>query len=146
MDVTGYYQTGGAGARGPSAWDVIPSGQTVTGEIVYDTHESSSTLTDSFVVPLPGIAPTALTGTTVNFDGFSGASDADATCVGSLGAPTAPPGNVCIYLDISDGITIATLSGSVLNLSTRSFLVNWNPAGVDNGDEFLYAPWAYTAP
>jgi hypothetical protein len=135
-----------AGQRGLSAWDVIPSGQTVTGEIMYDTHESSDTSSDNLIVNLPGVAPVPLDATTVNFDALSGASDADATCVGTVAAPTAPAGQVCIYLASSNAIDLATLQGQVGSLPTRAFSVEWSPSGLDNADEYVFATCAYTAP
>ena len=149
LDITGYFQAataGPAGPRGFSAWDVIPSGQTVTGEIVYDAHEGATALVDSLGVDLPGVAPVPLDAAMVSFDAASGAADADPTCDGTLNAPTAPPGQVCIYLGANGGIDVTTLNGDVLNLPTRSFRAIWVSTGTDNGDEFIYATWAYTAP
>jgi hypothetical protein len=124
---------------------VIPSGVTVVGEIVWDTHGSTNTGTDAMAVNLPGIAPVALTDETVNF--ASDAADNDATCTGTATNPTAPAGKVCIYLDDSAGIDVATLEGYDGNLlPARAFTIYWNPNGTANLDEFLYASWAYTAP
>ena len=50
VDIVGYYQAGGAGSPGPagpagqrgsSAWDVIPSGTTVTGNASWDVSPAS---------------------------------------------------------------------------------------------------------
>lgn len=159
LDISGYFLTAGgggspgpagpagaAGPRGFSAWDVIASGQTVTGEIIFDTHGPGNTDSDTIGVDLPGVAPTPLNSSTVNFATASGAADADATCAGSVVAPTAPGGKVCIYLYQSSGITLATLTGHTKNLPSHSFVVDFSPIGTTDVDEFLYATWAYTAP
>ena len=166
LDITGYYVPGGAGAtgaagpRGFSAWDTIPSGVTVTGEIDYDGHQASlprspaptppevENGTDSVVVNLPGVASTALTDATVNFDGASGASvaETDGKCGGNFQHPTAPAGKVCIYVDITGGITLSSLIASINDLPTRAFFISWHPTGAVDTDEYLYATWAYTAP
>ncbi len=87
---------------------------------------------------------------TVNFDPNSGAADADPTCVGTLEAPTAPPGQVCIYLSASGGFDVTSLSGDIASPTTRAFFVGWAPSGPaaphPEYDEFLFATWAYTAP
>lgn len=159
IDIVGYYQpatsgppgpagptgaTGATGPRGFSAWDTIPSGRSVTGTIIYDSQETTNTSTDAVGVDLPGIAPVPLTA--VNFSASSSAGDGDATCTGSVNAPTAPAGKVCLYRLSSGGVNLTTLVGSVGYLSTRSFFVTWNPNGTANGDEYLTATWAYTAP
>ncbi|MGE0138046.1 MAG: hypothetical protein AB7L17_21260 [Ilumatobacteraceae bacterium] len=138
LDITGYFTAAGGGTG------VIPSGQTVTGEVVYDTHRSEQvSSSDRVGVDLPGVAPAPLTNATVNF--ASGGGDNDATCTGTLSEPTAPPGKVCIYLSASSGIGF--MNGTVGNLPTRSFRINMDyAAGGGETDLFLIATWAYTAP
>ncbi|MEO8266556.1 MAG: hypothetical protein ABI706_13735 [Ilumatobacteraceae bacterium] len=168
LDITGYFQpaagggtpgTPGApgapgapgtpGLRGPAPWDTIPSGQTVTGSIVYDTHRDPTVDSDTVGVDLPGVAPVALTALTVNFGPGAGIVDVDTACIGSATAPTAPAGKVCIYLRSSAGVDVASLTGEVASvLPTRSFEVDFNPVApvVGDVDEFIFASWAYTAP
>ncbi len=148
VDVVGYMVAGGAGTglagpRGLSAWDVIPSGVTVVGEVRYDTHGGTPSGGDGVSVNLPGIAPVALSA--VNF--ASGAGDNDPTCTGTTVNPTAPAGKVCIYIGTSGGITTLGMVGfASLYLPTHGFQIIWSSSGVDNADEFLLATWAYTAP
>lgn len=141
LDITGYYTAAGGSAAG-----VIPSGQTVTGEIIYDGHASANVQLDRAGVTLPGTAPVALTSNTVNFK--SGANDNDSSCTGSVAAPTAPPGKVCIYLSsVSSGVPASSITGETLNLPTRAFFVQFTATtSGDNVDQYLYATWAYTAP
>ncbi|MCU1359460.1 MAG: hypothetical protein JWN99_749 [Ilumatobacteraceae bacterium] len=141
LDITGYYT-----AAGGAQSDVIPSGKTVTGEIIYDGHASGTVQGDRASAQLPGIAPVALTGNTVNF--ASGASDNDATCTGTVAAPTAPAGKVCIYLQAATtGIAPSSISGGAGLLPTRAFWITFVASTTgDNVDELLYATWAYTAP
>ena len=154
MDITGYFLPGGAGGPGPagpagprglSAWDVIPSGQTVTGSVVYDTHESTNVNSDAVGVDLPGTAPVALTDATVNFSvsGFPTADD-DPVCTGTVTDPTAPAGMVCLYIGATSGVGV--IVGNVGYLATRSFTVSFTPNGINDTDETVYATWAYTAP
>jgi hypothetical protein len=160
VDITGYYVPGGTGAAGPtgatgprgfSAWDTIPSGVTVTGEIIFDGQSAGGAVNDGVGVTLPGIAPVPLDTTTVNFAALPlgiGAADADATCGGDVIHPSAPSGKVCIYTTIADtgGIDTTSLQGDIGNLPSRAFVVNWVPIGAAGSDEFLNATWAYTAP
>ncbi len=145
-DIVGYTVAGAAatGPRGYSAWDVIPSGITVTGELSWDGHQPTNTGLDSLTVNLSGIAPVPLTHAEVNF-ATSGA-DADPTCSGSATNPTAPAGKVCIYLWSLSGIDLGFTAGYAGALSTRAFRVMWRASGNDNGEELLRATWAYTAP
>lgn len=137
LDITGYFTPSGGSTNG-----VIPSGQTVTGEISFDAHQPDNTNSDRIGVDLPGVAPVPLANDTVNF--ASNASDNDPTCTGTADAPTAPPGKVCIY---PDGILgISSLEGDVGRLETRHFRIAFVPAGVPDGDMLIYATWAYTAP
>ncbi|MEI7780223.1 MAG: hypothetical protein WCJ42_12470, partial [Actinomycetes bacterium] len=131
-----------------SAWDTIPSGVTVTGEIDFDSQLAGSAVSDGIGVNLPGIAPLDLDTTHVNFGASSGAADQDAACLGNVIAPTAPAGKVCIYFTPAGigGLNQGSLQGDVLNLPSRAFQVSWTPSGVAGDDEFLNATWAYTAP
>jgi hypothetical protein len=159
VDIVGYYlagsgpagpagpagATGAAGPRGFSAWDTIPSGQTVTGEITWSAAVTSTINAYYISVSLPALAPSDLANTTVNFavDGFTTADD-DATCTGTVNAPTAPAGKVCIYAS-SLGNT-ATMSGTAnTNLKRHGFYVSMQPTSA-NSTALLVATWAYTAP
>ena len=185
LDITGYFVPAGAGPAGPALvvlpvppvppvlrvlrvlrvpgapgfapWEVIPSGQTVTGTIVYDTHQDLPLVdpdADPPVPPvptpgavgvdLPGTTPEPLDDTTVNF-GTEGAADADLTCDGNSIVPTAPAGMVCIYIASNFGIDVASVSGVAGLLPNQSFMVAFEADGADT-DEALYATWAYTAP
>jgi hypothetical protein len=170
LDITGYFMpaAGGAGspgaagapgangtngtngARGLSAWDVIPSGTTVTGSIVYDTHSAGNADSDVVGVDLPGVASTALTDDAVNVSANSsaGGEDADATCTGTITAPTAPAGKVCIYTSAPNmgGVDSTTILGAAGLLPSRSFRLTFIADAPVHGDEFIYATWAYTAP
>lgn len=136
---------GATGPRGFSAWDTIPSGTTVTGEIVWD-YSAASLASDRFGVALPGRAPVALTSATVNFASDASAStvDDDATCTGTTTAPTAPAGKVCIYLtNAGNASGMAGLANA--SLPTRGFYISLLPIST-GADTFVYATWAYTAP
>ncbi|MBI5090252.1 MAG: hypothetical protein HZB15_15705, partial [Actinobacteria bacterium] len=114
LDITGYFTAGGT----PNG--VIPSGQTVVGEIVYDVSQGSATGSDRIGVNLPGIAPVPLTDATVNFAANAGMGEPDPTCTGTATNPTAPPGKVCIYRSSqSQAVNLTASTASVNNLPTR---------------------------
>jgi hypothetical protein len=143
LDITGYFVPASGGVQGQ-----IPSGQTVTGSIVFDTHSGGGTASDNLGVDLPGVTPVALDDTVVNIAASSGLGgpDADATCLGTDVAPTAPAGKVCIYVQAAAGVNQASVAGFAGFLPTRSFGVTFDPSGVADDDEFIFATWAYTAP
>ncbi len=136
---------GETGSRGFSAWDPIPAGQTVTGSFVYDSQ--AVIFGDySTEVALPALAPVALTNTTVNFspDIYAGTTDDDAACTGSAGAPTAPPGKVCVYMDATDNDTAGAI-GAAATPARTGFIIAWTDDGA-NADVYIRGSWAYTAP
>ena len=143
--------TGATGPRGFSGWDTIPSGVTVKGAF---GHKRSLVLADStesslIYVPLPGVAPTALTNSTVNFGPGSSATDQDASCTGSVDAPTAPTGKVCIYMGTRGNV--GSHSGfRTFNLGGAQFgfEIDWNGDGSNlvGASTIVTGTWAYTAP
>ncbi len=160
IDLVGYYVAGGVpgpagppgatgpagppGIRGLSAWDVIPSGTTLTGEAMFDSDHGPDTEPDRLYVSFGATAPVALTLTTVNFgtDDFLGTDD-DPTCTGTPLAPTAPSGKVCVYTAALGGVSSAT--GHAGFLPTKGFALVWFPSA-NTTDEYVYITWAYTAP
>jgi hypothetical protein len=139
LDITGYFTSAGG-----SSSNVIPSGQTVTGEIIWDSHIGAPG-SERVGANLPGVAPVALTDTTVNV-ATAGSNDADSTCTGTGAAPTAPPGKVCVYVIANSGVNLASISGGIGYLPTRAFWITFTPNGGFDNDQLVYATWAYTAP
>lgn len=136
---------GDPGPRGFSAWEAIPSGVTVTGEVFYDSSTTGSNGTDTTSVSLPGVAPVALSLTEVNFKaGTPNAADSDAACTGTAAAPTAPPGKVCLYSNGTSGLTL--MNGRIGVLPKRGFTIEWKPSLTAGTDMYLDIAWAYTAP
>ena len=158
IDIVGYYVPGAAGPkgdkgdqgdRGLSSWDVIPSGQTVIGEFMWDVHQSNLNTSSNYqYVSFGAIAPMPLTSDKVNFAETTTptAVDADPSCTGTADVPTAPAGKVCIYAYDQGGIDLSQLSGGVARLADRGFFAAWAPSGSTGADEWLWATWAYTAP
>src|SRR5664279_524085 len=115
---------GGTAAAGflTYATQPIPSGATVTGAFgfagtVTDPAATGNDLEQ--VVSLPGSASSDLTDATVNFGPSVAAADGDPACAGNAGAPTAPPGKVCLYLATAagagtavEGLAVPGLPGS----------------------------------
>jgi len=149
IDIVGYYQAAaaGPGARGLSAWDTIPSGQTVTGNFgVTEGFGQASGV--NYSVSLPAVAPVAISAANVNFapDAFAETIDDDPTCTGTAANPTAPPGKVCLYRyggDFAGGTGFEGFSAN--NLGDRAFYVAWTSAG-GTTTASLFLTWAYTAP
>jgi hypothetical protein len=142
IDILGYYTPNGA----VSAWDTIPSGRTVTGEIVWD-YSAASLSSDRIGVTFPALAPVDLSTGNVNFapDGSASTTDDDASCTGTLAAPTAPPGKVCIYRNNSSANLNSINGAQNLTLRRAGFYIDMVPNATSQ-DTFLYATWAYTAP
>lgn len=136
---------GKAGKDGRSAWDVIPSGVTVTGVAGFDASTTGSEGTDRVVVNLPGVAPQDLHFDSVNFAPHPHALDDDAECTGSTTNPTAPAGKLCIYLD--SRYNASQFSGTVAGLADRGFMIQFTPTTTEVGMDYRFnASWAYTAP
>ncbi len=163
IDIVGYYQAGGAGTPGPkgdtgakgdsgprgfSAWDDIPSGQTVTGSVIWDESVIADNADARISVPFPGKAnPPIASSANVNFapDIRAETTDDDASCTGTLSDPTAPPGKVCLYLSNTGGAD--GLSGEPNFIDgSDGFYVNALSNGAPGVDMFVYLAWAYTAP
>lgn len=138
----------GSARPGPAAFfslATIPSGVTVTGDYLYDSHQPATpSSTDRFLMSLPGLAPVPLTDAQVNL-ALPGTADYDATCTGTVSAPTAPRGKVCIYAGGRGGFQVSSASATASSLASRSFFVDFTPQS-GGGDVFFYVTWAYTAP
>jgi hypothetical protein len=99
----------------------------------------------TIAVELPATAPVPLTDDTVNFHDLGAETyDPDADCSGTVDAPTAPPGKVCIYGYERQNIALM-LGEHALNAS-RSFIVQVYPTNGGASASKLYGSWAYTAP
>ena len=149
---------GEQGPPGPSGLSggTIPSGTTVTGgwggryiAALAGTQTNSYLLTYSF--PLP--APVRLTDSQVQFGAgtASPVGDADPACSGSVAAPTAPAGMVCIYSQDSarDNSTLTGFKLSAAQANTDADahgftvrMINVNTPGTMRAE----GTWAYTAP
>lgn len=139
----------------------VPSGRTIRGAVGADYHNTTgSGLSDhGIVASLPRPARNALGDAEVEVNvehwksGSAGQVEptsgdtGDTTCTGTVAWPTAPAGVVCIYVAGSDNAT------NVVGYSVRpgtgqspyGFKLKWDiPTG--EGDTFVDAVWAYTAP
>jgi hypothetical protein len=154
---------GAAGPKGPtgpaglSALDTVPSGETIHGAVGADFHAFDNSASDFGTdVTLPMPAPQDLTDDDVfvNVDGWQDAggqtppttTDTDPGCDGTPEAPTAAPGEVCIYVSGADHAF--NLAGYSVLFGTEGspygFKLKWDASQV--GDTFVDATWAYTAP
>jgi ethanolamine utilization microcompartment shell protein EutL len=77
----------------------------------------------------------------VNFavDGSDATTDDDANCTGTFDAPTAPAGQVCIYLIGTAGAENLEGSSAAVSAipSTYAFVIRWNEAA-DVGDLYVW--------
>jgi len=99
-------------------------------------------------VAFPGKATPAITDDTrINFapDGVAATSDDDATCTGTVAAPTAPSGKVCIYWVGSAGVDNVDGRRNYVN-ARDGFYVSALSAGTVGQDMYLTFSWAYRAP
>jgi hypothetical protein len=134
----------------------VPSGGTIRGAVGGDFHAYDAGSDDFGVdVSLPIPASSGLTDDDVhvvvstwqNGGGQSQPSttDGNAGCTGSVANPTAPAGDVCIYVtggDNAENVTGYTVAfGS--EATRYGFKLKWDPAIA--GDTFIDAVWAYRA-
>lgn len=141
--------TGPAGATGPGGplLTVLPSGKTETG--AFDAEGTATTVGDlasasiSFPVPLAS-APTP---TLVS-------SGTSASCPGSVAAPAAAPGQLCVYVGgelnvaivggVFDANTDDPITGDAASASAYGAGLFVNSAAA--GNFYLMGTWAVTAP
>lgn len=150
-------ERGDTGLQGPTGQpgtsvfaSTIPSGTTVKGAFG-DTDTGTDTDSSASVrgaVSFPVPAPANLSNEQVNF-ATALAGDNDATCTGNTGAPTAPPGKVCLYVDDFTGLS-GSLSGLSINPGSTASRLGFAFAGTGNTADpsrmILQGTWAYTAP
>jgi hypothetical protein len=149
--------TGPAGPAGASALSSVPSGQTIRGAIGSDFHAFDASASDFGVdatFPIPAPVGVSDSDVFVNVAGWQDAggqtapttTDTSAGCTGTPSNPTAPAGQVCIYVSGADHAF--NLAGdSVLfgtGASRYGFKLKWDASAA--GDTFVDATWAYTAP
>ena len=109
------------------------------------------------MVDLPARSPVPLLSENVNFGAFMG-PDSDPACTGTINAPTAPPGKVCMYIGSAlrvanaEGLGLKSFAGGLGPPEDRAFYVafeiskGFNFAGTISEPVSLYIRWAYTAP
>jgi hypothetical protein len=140
-DIVGYYEPPASGLSG-----MIPSGVTVTGLAGEDLAVIAPGADHGIPVMLPARTSVVLTDALVNFAGTAAeTSDNDPTCTGTADAPTAPPGQVCLYLYGSGSATAIEGIGSN-HLGDKGFWIYWNATGAAGDDMYVWVTWAYTAP
>jgi hypothetical protein len=149
---------GDKGDPGVGALNPVPSGSTIRGVVGGDFHNYDGGFNRDFAVdvtlPIPAANALRDDSVFVNVAGWQGtpgqtpptSSDNDPGCTGTPANPTAPAGKVCIY--VSSSTHAVNLTGySVLfgaGTSPYGFKLKWETS-VD-GDTFVDATWAYTAP
>lgn len=151
-------QTGPAGPVGPagpkgdagrSALQTLASGETIVGGFNIDTSAPNSGDDFRTWVPFPIAAPAIPT---------VALKSTDPTCTGTVDAPTAPAGKVCVYEGgTSPNAELYAIAGRATTTGTnpslwvgaaaarRGFVVDLTVSG-SAGDAFTIGSWAYTAP
>jgi hypothetical protein len=150
-------QTGSQGPAGASALNPVPSGQTIRGAVGADDHAHDADASDfgiDVTMPMPAANPLSDDEVNVNVAGWQNAggqtapttTDTNPGCNGTPANPTAPPGEVCIYVSGADHAF--NLEGFSVLFGTEAspfgFKLKWD-ASLE-GDTFVDATWAYTAP
>ncbi|GAA1809081.1 hypothetical protein GCM10009795_062950 [Nocardioides hankookensis] len=138
---------GDAGPRGLSAWDTIPSGTTVTGVVIFDGSTTGASTDDAIVLQIPGQLPVALANATMGFGASSAnvkSGDVDLDCTGNAAAPTAPPGQFCVYTPLGENVKDLVTTQTLLR---NAVSIQWTPATTTAGEDMWFSgTWAYTAP
>jgi hypothetical protein len=146
---------GDKGDPGASALAPVPSGKTIHGVIGLDVHAQAGAGDWGVLMTMPMPGTEVLEDQDVHIDTSnwvdigpghlqptSGESAAEqAACTGTVAGPTAPPGQVCIYVQHADNAL--DLFGYGVN-SDQGFKLNFTSPNA--GDSFVDAAWAYTAP
>ncbi len=124
----------------------IPSGQTISGVMGGNAPATAAGANVNMVVSFPVPAPAPVLAGNVNFAPAPVPFDDDPTCSGTAAAPTAPRGQVCLYLvTASNANDAAGYQIGAAAESTRGFSVGWSVEQA-GGESELRAVWAYTAP
>ena len=159
IDVVGYTIAGGAGTgpagptgatgpRGFSAWDPIPSGQTVTGSMIWDEAviADNSRLSNQCSAARQGQpGPVEFVVRQLRSGCHAPTTDDDATCTGTVVLPTAPAGKVCIYLSGSNRVDNMDGRPNFVD-GADGFFVSADSNGTPGLDMNVSFAWAYTAP
>lgn len=82
----------------------------------------------------------------VNFAPHVSATDGDASCTGTAVAPTAPPAEVCIYVDAAFRADELHGGAALAGFRDVGFRLVLHSNGSLGDDMFLRFTWAYTAP
>jgi hypothetical protein len=159
-DAGGTGPTGATGVTGMPGTSVfastIPSGTTVTG--AWGMRDIAPQLAGNNnpieVVSFPVKAPVPLTDATVNTGANTAAGDPDPSCTGTADNPTAPPGEVCVYISTASNASVTgfALSNPGSGVSSAAdaygFTVRLLDAGTvgDTSTLKAFGTWAYTAP
>ena len=137
------------GVDGRSAWDALPAGKEIFGPVTFgDAVADGPEVLISQQYSFPGAAPQPLTDTQIHVVTPAGI-DGDAqpgVCQGSVDAPTAPTGIVCVYLEHPVGPISAVSSDTTRYLKDRGFVLRFRVGGTTAGAVSMDGVWAYTAP
>ncbi len=149
---------GPQGVRGVSAFNTIPSGTTVYGAVGGDFHSATANGEWGVTAAMLGIPPVSFSNNLVvvknnlNVDNECGGASClhseeltySQYCNGSVDAPSANPGWICIYptqdTNASQVRAIALPNGD----GSHGFTVKWVSAAT--GRTIFRGVWAYTAP
>jgi hypothetical protein len=136
---------GDKGDAGASALNAVPSGRTIHGVVGLDVHAPAGAEEWGVLMTMPMPATAVLGDGDVHIAHLapqSGESAGEqAACTGTVAGPTAPPGQVCIY--VQDWANAVSLLGEGVN-SDQGFKLKFTSS--DAGNSFVDAVWVYTAP
>lgn len=145
---------GAVGARGASAFEVLPSGETLSGGGVLYASAGG----DAYhYTPIPAELPAPLNELGAGRNLFFAPATANAasgstsaSCSGTFLAPTAPAGKLCVYVTLQNNVAAGGLSvfaganASADPADDRGF--HLFAVGSGGGAIQVHYVWAYTAP
>ena len=145
---------GPAGPAGASALDPVPAGKTVRGVIGvgHPATGGNQRIEIDQQLPIPATAALKDDDVYVSMTGFTSTggvlpttADTNAGCTGSVTAPTAPAGKVCVY--IAAGENAAGIRGLGIGAAGTpyGFKLSWDTQA-SSARSYIDAVYAYTAP
>lgn len=139
---------GTTGPRGVSAWETIPSGVTVSGGFYMDDTAAGAGEDFGYAINLPARAAAPLVwGVNAFFApvaGLTSGTQTNAACAGTMTAPSAPSGLLCVY---SSGVNTGheTMGRSDLPVLQTDISFGLVMTSTAAGDVYRVGSWAYKA-
>lgn len=137
---------GAAGPAGRNASQPLQSGETVYGVLGGEALATTSANGLQQWISLPAPAPAVLDNAHIGIEQNTMTADADPDCTGTVDAPTAPAGQLCIYFLQHDPAMCQDETGfAAPQLGRYGFVFRIALEGM-SGSCLVQGVWVYTAP